>query len=170
MDYQRSSTVAKTGLALGASGLGIGLLNGLSSIFGGGNGAAECSNGLSGFAARGHRHFEHEFVREKDLHWFERLNAKDDEILALKAERYADARVEMAVAPLRAEIAALKNNAAMTGRDVADVQRWAECTFVPQEKGYMDGRRVNYHGVHPELGIDHDDKRFRRHDECFCEG
>ena len=42
-----------------------------------------------------------------------------------------------------------------------ELRAFCDCTFVPQEKGYMDGRRVNFHRCEPVVGT-------QRQNLCVC--
>jgi len=42
-----------------------------------------------------------------------------------------------------------------------ELRAYADCTFVPQEKGFMDGRRVNFHRCEAVVGLEH-------RDLCVC--
>ena len=150
MDHERtgSSGVAKAGMITGITALALKALNndGLAGILGGGGGG-------SGLVT----------LREAEL--MQQSAAKDSVIAAQHAQINTTAAVAAAVAPLQTELNALRLNAVNTNnkldcfiqteqRDIADVYNYVNGTFIPQEKGFMDGRKINYHGVKPKLYAD----------------
>lgn len=201
MEYKRgSSAVAKTGLGLGIAGTALGLLGGTGLFNGvagaeaaafrgapyGGYGCGAPWGGCGWGEGRGRRgfHFEDEAETHYEARLRQEVNIKDFEISTLKSEKYTDARV----AALEKQICDLRVGLAMEVKDRecccqelrhadADVYSYVNCTFLPQEKGYMDGKRVNFHGVRPELILDQrftDDFNNRRErgcrdrDDCRC--
>ena len=177
MEYQQhSSGVAKAGLTTGIIGTALGVLNtagGVGGLLGGHHGGGHGGYNPD-YVHRKDRDREDENRRENDRRFVSREVADlQAENTRLKSERYTDERTSKlshAVDMLQAENEMLR-------RDIKDVYKWAESTFVPQEKGYMDGRRVNYHGTYPLLGVDGGNDRNpinhnhgRRHSCEFAEG
>ena len=126
-------------------------------------------------------------VTEREAKLRAEIAAEQDKTAKLEAVIYTKDSVAAAVAPIYAELNKLQGAVIRTAdkleclekeekRDVGDVYRYVDCTFIPQEKGYMDGRKVNYHGVRPELILkpgfkDDFGRRFGGEtDGCRCEG
>lgn len=196
MDYKRgSSAVAKTGLGLGIAGTALGLLGGTNLLngaapveaaalraapYGGGWGAPWGGYGPGcGWEGRGRYgcHFEDEAETHYEARLHQEVTNKDFEISILKGEKYTDCRVaalEKQICDLRVGLAMEVKDRECCCKELAhadqDIINYANCTFIPQEKGFMDGRRVNFHGVRPELILDPrftDDRRDRRdRDDC----
>jgi len=153
----------------------------------------------SAYGCCGHergRHEGHEpgvgmscYVTEKELKLVREIDCEKDKVAKLEAEKWSAGYVNEALSPvhralgeqareidkLQLHIVRLEDKLACCCKEqehaVKDVYRWADCNFLPQEKGYMDGRHVNYHGVKPELILDprfNDDNRRGRGDFC-CE-
>jgi len=173
-EKQHSSGVAKGGLITGIIGTTLGVLNGADGLLGGrggyGRGAGAdyvCRHELEREEnnKREHNRTHDKLVTKEVLKMAEKLAAANDEIARLKSENYTDT----AVAPLQAAISNLETKAALTQRDIQDVVEWAKNTFVEQEKGYVDGRRINFHGTHPKLGVNGGDERFPKNNKCNCD-
>jgi len=88
-------------------------------------------------------------ISRREMELMEQINRQNDEITRFKTEQFTTELIARELAPIHAAIAAqgraidrLEGNAAMTARDIKDVHEWAERTFIPQEPGLMDGRRV----------------------------
>ncbi|MCL2002751.1 MAG: hypothetical protein FWG72_01960 [Oscillospiraceae bacterium] len=187
MDYKsKSSTVAKAGLVTGIIGTSLGAIDWMRETRERRDGHGH-GNGYPGYG--GYPHMPYPFpgyaypyahgchegdrpVTEREAKLRQELAYKDDIIVKQENEKYTLERVGAAVAPLHAEICKLQGELIHTRdklncfieterRDINDVYRWSECTFVPQEKGYMDGRKINYHGVDPDLHVRPCDTRFR---------
>lgn len=84
-------------------------------------------------------------------------------ISTLEAEKYTDHRlfgVEKQLCAQQNEITRLQCELncfrEAERRDIHDVYAYANCTFVPQEKGYVDGSKINYHRVKPFVGVELD--------------
>jgi hypothetical protein len=176
-DYekQHSSGVAKAGLITGITGTVLGALNGAGGLFGGrggyGSGAdVVCRHELKREEKnkQEHNRAHDKLVTKETLALTEKLSEAKAEIERLKAEKFTVATVSEAVAPLQTAISALETKAALQQRDIQDVVTWAKNTFVPQETGYVDGRRINFHGTHPILGVNGGDERFPKNRQCNC--
>ena len=182
-DFEKhSSGVARAGLATGIVGSALGVLNtagGLGGLLGGKRG--DDNHGYHhNYHPAYHPDYVHKQDRDREEKQREKLVCKETlamsqtiamqnaEIERMKAEKHMAALVEHEVAPVRKQVAEQAMEIAMLKRDVAEIPRWAECNFVPQEKGYMDGRRVNFHGTHPLLGINGGDERFPKRERCGC--
>ena len=108
-------------------------------------------------------------VYEREMILVQEINTEKSKVAKLEAEKYTDWHTAKELQPIRAEVAELR--AAMTRLmdQVAFDRERSDCRYVPQEKGFMDGRRVNYHGVVPELQFREDFRRGDR-DGCGCDG
>ena len=177
-EKQHSSGVARGGLITGIIGSTLGVLNGAGGLFGGGGGYCRgpgadyvCRHELEREEnhKREHNRSHEKLVTKELLEMAERLAVANDTIARMQSEKYTDNAVDTAVAPLQAAISKLQTEAALTKRDIQDVVEWARNTFVEQEKGYIDGRRINFHGAHPLLGVNGGDERFPKNRPCNCD-
>jgi len=164
-----SSGVAKAGLATGITGAALGVVNAM--------GGGGLFGGYGGHGNHGHG-YNPDYVHHRDRDRDEKSQHKHEERLSkyvtkevaelraenaqLKAERYTDERISK----LAHALEMLQSENQMLKRDIKEVYRYTDSTFVPQEKGYMDGRRVNFHGTHPLLGVDGGDERFPKTAHC----
>jgi len=177
-EKQHSSGVAKGGLITGIIGSTLGVLNGAGGLFGGGGGYGRgagadyvCRHELEREEnnKREHNRTHENLVTQKELTLSKELAAANDIIARLESEKYTRETVSEATAPLQKAIAELETKATLTQRDIQEVVEWAKNTFVEQEKGYVDGRRINFHGTHPVLGVNGGDERFPKNRSCHCD-
>ena len=140
MPEPNTAARATAGMTTGIIGTALGALNGLGILGGGGN-----AGGLIGVREGG--------VSEKDIRYVRELNEKDARIIRLESEAYATKCVAEATGPLRDRIAALEANAGHAAGELGNLWKRCECTFVPQEKGYINAKRINYHGAAPALAL-----------------
>ena len=133
-----------------------------------------------------YRELVKDFVTQKELCLSDKLLAEKDKVAKLESELYTNnkiAHVEQQLCFQQNEITALRKEleccCKMEERDIREVRHdirdaredarvateslraYCDCTFIPQEKGYMDGRRVNFHRCEPFIGV-------QRQDLCAC--
>jgi hypothetical protein len=185
MEYrQKSSPVAKTGLALGATALGLEVLrDGFGFLRGGrrdghedgghGYGHRGCNCGRCGVCMPPHYDYRDQAVYTKaEAHKDAEIAALKDVIAIKDAQSYTDSKVERLEEKVERVTAALGEKITNVNfglirlddkvecccKELREADQriidYVNCTFIPEKKGLMDADRLYFRRVKPFVGIE----------------